>query len=94
MTILAAASASNDAAPGALGFVVVFGLAVILVFVFRSMSKHIRKVNEEARQAETAAAKDAASASGAGRDSTPDVTETQERPAPRTGPASGRRRAG
>lgn len=50
-----AGSASSDAAPGTLGFIVVFGLAVILVFVFRSMSKHIRKVNEAARRDEEAA---------------------------------------
>jgi cobalamin biosynthesis protein CobD/CbiB len=61
VTTLVAASASSDAAPGALGFLVVFGLVVILVFVFRSMSKHIRKVNEAAlrdEQARAAAADD------------------------------------
>jgi Na+-transporting methylmalonyl-CoA/oxaloacetate decarboxylase gamma subunit len=56
VTTLMAGSASSDAAPGTLGFIVVFGLAVILVFVFRSMSKHIRKVNEAARRDEEAAA--------------------------------------
>ena len=55
MTTLLAASASSSAAPGTLGFIVVFGLAVILVFVFRSMSKHIRKVNDAARRDEAAA---------------------------------------
>ena len=54
MTILAAAS-SNSVSPGTLGFLVVFGLAVCLVFLFRSMSKHLRKVNAAARQNETAA---------------------------------------
>jgi Na+-transporting methylmalonyl-CoA/oxaloacetate decarboxylase gamma subunit len=54
MTTLLAASASSSAAPGTLGFIVVFGLAVILVFVFRSMSKHIRKVNDAARRDEAA----------------------------------------
>ena len=49
MTILAAAS-SNDVAPGTLGFLVVFGMAVLLFFVFRSMSKHLRKVNAAARK--------------------------------------------
>ena len=55
VTTVVAASASNSAAPGTLGFIVVFGLAVILVFVFRSMSKHIRKVNDAARRDEAAA---------------------------------------
>lgn len=49
MTILAAAS-SNDVAPGTLGFLVVFGMAVVLFFLFRSMSKHLRKVNAAARK--------------------------------------------
>jgi hypothetical protein len=44
VTLLAAAS-SNDVAPGTLGFLVVFGMAVVLFFLFRSMSKHLRKVN-------------------------------------------------
>jgi hypothetical protein len=37
-------------APGTLGFLVVFGMAVLLFFVFRSMSKHLRKVNAAARE--------------------------------------------
>jgi hypothetical protein len=49
VTTLAAAS-SNSVAPGTLGFLVVFGMAVLLFFVFRSMSKHLRKVNAAARQ--------------------------------------------
>jgi Na+-transporting methylmalonyl-CoA/oxaloacetate decarboxylase gamma subunit len=53
MTTLAV-SASSAAAPGTLAFLVVFGMAVILVFLFRSMSKHLRKVNAEARQQEGA----------------------------------------
>ncbi len=47
--MLAAASGS-DVAPGTLGFLVVFGMAVLLFFLFRSMSKHLRKVNAAARQ--------------------------------------------
>ncbi len=47
MTTLAAAS-SNSVAPGTLGFLVVFGMAVLLFFLFRSMSKHLRKVNAAA----------------------------------------------
>jgi hypothetical protein len=40
-----AAASSNDVAPGTLGFLVVFGMAVVLFFLFRSMSKHLRKIN-------------------------------------------------
>jgi hypothetical protein len=49
---LAASSSSSSSVfdqPGTLGFLVVFGLAVIMYFVFRSMTKHLRKVNEAAR---------------------------------------------
>jgi hypothetical protein len=57
---LATASSSSTSAwdqPGTLGFLVVFGMAVILVFVFRSMSRHLRKVREVARAEAEAAAK-------------------------------------
>jgi hypothetical protein len=53
LTVLAAAAkttSSSSVAPGALGFLVVFGMAVILYFLFRSMSKHLRKVTNAARQ--------------------------------------------
>lgn len=50
--------------PGTVAFLVVFGMAVVCVFLFRSMSKHLRKVNDaaraEAEAAERAAAGDAA----------------------------------
>jgi hypothetical protein len=46
------AASSNDVAPGTLGFLVVFGMAVVLFFLFRSMSKHLRKVNAAARKDE------------------------------------------
>ncbi|MBO0824277.1 MAG: hypothetical protein J2P27_10535 [Actinobacteria bacterium] len=48
MIHLAAASPSIWAQPGTLGFLVVFGMGVILFFVFRSMSKHLRKVRQAA----------------------------------------------
>ncbi len=60
MIALAAASSSSTSAwdqPGTLGFLVVFGMAVVLYFVFRSMSKQLRKVREAARAEEAAAAK-------------------------------------
>jgi hypothetical protein len=63
VTTLMAASASSDAAPGTLAFLIIFGMAVVLFFLFRSMSKHLRRVNAVARQQD--AAKDPARASGA-----------------------------
>jgi hypothetical protein len=67
MTTLAA-SASSSAEPGTLAFVIVFGMAVILVFLFRSMSKHLRKVNTAAA-AQEQSAKDPARASDLPEDS-------------------------
>ncbi len=56
---LAASSPNAFDQPGTLGFLVVFGMAIILFFLFRSMARHLRKVNaaaaEEARQEEAAA---------------------------------------
>jgi len=49
---LAAAAAKSTSAwnePGTLGFLVVFGMGTILYFVFRSLAKHLRKINEAAR---------------------------------------------
>ncbi len=43
-TALAATAPSSSAEPGTLGFLVVAGMAVVLVFLFRSMTKHLRKV--------------------------------------------------
>lgn len=56
MTTLAAASASANAAPGTLAFILVFGMAVVLTVLFRSMSKHLRKVNAAARRDDQAQA--------------------------------------
>jgi hypothetical protein len=67
VTTLAAAS-SDSVSPGTLGFLVVFGLAVSLVFLFRSMSKQLRRVNAAARRDE-AAAKDGTALSAAAQDS-------------------------
>jgi flagellar biosynthesis/type III secretory pathway M-ring protein FliF/YscJ len=49
--VVAASSPSVWAQPGTLGFLVVFGMGVVLFFVFRSMSKHLRKVREAAQRA-------------------------------------------
>jgi hypothetical protein len=56
VTTLAATSVNNSAEPGTLAFIIVFGMAVALTLLFRSMSKHIRKVNAAARREEEAAA--------------------------------------
>jgi hypothetical protein len=56
--VILAASPSAFDQPGTLGFLVVFGMGVILYFVFRSMVRHLRKVN-------TAAALEAARAEAA-----------------------------
>jgi len=68
VTTLATASASSSAEPGTLAFLVVFGMAVALFFLFRSMSKHLRKVNAAARRNETAAASDATAQDPEARD--------------------------
>jgi hypothetical protein len=60
VTVLAASSASSSAEPGTLAFLVIFGMAVVLVFLFRSMTKHLRKVNAAARRNEAAASGPAA----------------------------------
>ena len=63
MPVIILASSSSTSVfdqPGTLGFLVVFGMAIILFFVFRSMSKQLRKVNEAARAEAALAEKDAA----------------------------------
>ena len=60
MTILASAlsaanSTANNVAPGLLGFLVVAGLGVALVFLLRSMNKQFRKLGpppEESQEAQ------------------------------------------
>lgn len=51
----AASSAASQAAPGVLGFLVVAGMGVVLFFLFRSMTKHLRKVAVDPRQDPVAA---------------------------------------
>jgi hypothetical protein len=50
--------------PGTVAFLVIFGMGVILFFVFRSMARHLRKINMAARAEEEAAARAAAAAEG------------------------------
>jgi hypothetical protein len=42
------AAGSSQVVAGTLGFLVLAGMAVVIVFLFRSMSKHLRKVNDAA----------------------------------------------
>ena len=42
--VAASSSASNDVEPGVLGFLVVAGIGVALVFLLRSMNKQFRKI--------------------------------------------------
>ena len=55
-----AASSAGSVINGTLGFLVFGGIGVVMVFLFRSMSKHLRKVNDAAAQQELAAATGAA----------------------------------
>jgi len=67
VTLLASSSAANPsllAEPGTIAFLVVFGMAVLMYFVFRSMSKHLRKVNDAARAEAELAHADLTEASG------------------------------
>ena len=63
MSVLAVSHGLLDQ-PGTVAFLVIFGMGVMLFFVFRSMSKHLRKINMAAR----AEAEAAARAQGAGGD--------------------------
>ena len=56
MTVLAASQSLIDQ-PGTVAFLVIFGMGVILFFVFRSMSKHLRKIANAAREEQEAAAR-------------------------------------
>jgi len=62
LTVLAASGSTQTsflAQPGTVAFLVVFGMGVVLFFLFRSMAKHLRKVNRTARdEAETQARSD------------------------------------
>jgi hypothetical protein len=66
VTYLAASHGILDQ-PGTVAFLVIFGMGVILFFVFRSMAKHLRKINMAARAEAEAAAKDQAAADAQAR---------------------------
>ena len=78
--ILATSPSAFDQ-PGTLGFLVVFGMGVILYFLFRSMTRHLRKVNAAAAQA--VAAQDALpqDASQPGADATMTASTPADSPA-------------
>lgn len=53
MLELAAGKAAATSAwdePGTIAFLVILGMSVIMYFVFRSLVRHLRKINEAARQ--------------------------------------------
>jgi hypothetical protein len=68
LTQLAASPNTNLLAqPGTIAFVIVFGMGVVCFFLFRSMSRHLRKVNQAARdEAEAAEREDEAAHSAGG----------------------------
>jgi hypothetical protein len=47
---LLAAAGPTKSANGGLGLVVVFGIAVVLFFLLRSMARHLRKVDRMKRE--------------------------------------------
>ena len=48
LAVIAATSSSvNDIQPGVLGFLVVAGIGVVLVFLLRSMNKQFRKITPD-----------------------------------------------
>ena len=63
MIVLASSSLIDQ--PGTLGFLVIFGMGVVLYFVFRSMARHLRKVRDAARAEAEAADKGLAASSNA-----------------------------
>ena len=70
MFLLAAGqSAASSAAPGAIGFLVVAGMGLAIFFLFRSMTKHLRKVRLAAENEAAPPAK-AGPPAGPGRVST------------------------
>ena len=47
MTVLAGSSVASQVEPGVLGFLIVAGIGVVLVFLLRSMNKQLRKVGAD-----------------------------------------------
>jgi hypothetical protein len=49
VTLLASSSVAEQVYPGLFGFLIVAGLAVAMVFLFRSMNKQLRKISPDPR---------------------------------------------
>jgi hypothetical protein len=78
VTFLAASPGILDQ-PGTVAFLVIFGMGVILFFVFRSMSRHLRKIDMAARaEAEAAARAQAGTDAEAGTAEPADWPRTAE----------------
>ncbi len=54
------ANTSVLAQPGTIAFLIVFGMGVLCFFLFRSMARHLRKVNQQARDEAEATEREAA----------------------------------
>jgi hypothetical protein len=55
MPLAGSTNTSLLAQPGTVAFLIVFGMGVLCFFLFRSMSRHLRKVNQMARDEAEAA---------------------------------------
>ena len=47
LTVLAGSSVASQVEPGVLGFLIVAGIGLVLVFLLRSMNKQLRKVGAD-----------------------------------------------
>jgi len=71
VAVAAAQPASDQVAPGVLGFLVVAAMGVALVFLVRSMNKQFRKITPAQEAPETPEAKDDGSQSQTARQEAP-----------------------
>jgi hypothetical protein len=77
--VAASSSASNDVAPGVLGFLVVAAMGVALVFLLRSMNKQFRKITPN----QDPPASPGQLSGGSGGASPPNQHETSSQEAPK-----------
>ncbi|MBV9380268.1 MAG: hypothetical protein JOY82_21090 [Streptosporangiaceae bacterium] len=95
MTFIAASSPSvDDITPGVLGFLVVAGIAVALVFLLLSMNKQFRKLpppedGAGAPRGAAGSAEGAQAADGAGASAGAEAKQNLPRSPPVPGPAGG-----
>jgi hypothetical protein len=64
VTVVATASTATQIEPGALGFLVVAGMALALYFLFRSLNKQLHKITPDARGGKAAKAVQAKDSGG------------------------------